>query len=245
MTSETEKDEAEQATGEENQEGAPDNLQDSQGGGQMIGWKVCESGRIRYQTLEKLSIPELLRLITGVNRCAKRVLSRLEALSELKEFSIESLVERTGITVRQAERILAGCELGRRLSRTSQVNGEFIRDPQPVYELMRDRQGRQEIFSVILLNSKNRIIRVVDVSKGSLNQAVIEAREVFRPAIISSAQACILTHNHPSHDPTPSREDIALTKRLVKIGKEIGITVLDHVIVAGGMFTSMMENGLM
>ena len=154
-------------------------------------------------------------------------------------------MQRAGITSRQAERILAGCELGRRLSGTSQVNGNSICDPQPVYELMKSRQGSQEIFSVILLNSKNRIIRVVDISKGSLNQAVVEAREVFRPAIISSANAVILTHNHPSHDPTPSREDVALTKRLVKVGKEIGITVLDHVIVAGSSFTSMMENGLM
>ena len=211
----------------------------------MIEWKVCESQRIQYQTLEKLSVPELLRMITGVGRCAKRVLNRLEALSDLRELSVESLVERTGVTVRQAERILAGCELGRRLSGFSQVNGECIRDPQPVYELMKGRQDRQEIFSVILLNSKNRIIRVVDVSKGSLNQAVVEAREVFRPAIISSACGVILTHNHPSGDPTPSREDVALTKRLSQVGKEIGITVLDHVIVADHRFASMREEGLM
>ena len=114
----------------------------------MIDWKVCESQRLQYQTLEKLSVPELLRLITGVGRCAKRVLSRLEALSDLRELSVESLVERTGIPLRQAERILAGCELGRRLSGLSQVNGESIRDPQPVYELMKDRQGRQEVFAV-------------------------------------------------------------------------------------------------
>ena len=210
----------------------------------MIEWRVCESQRIQYQTLEKLSIPELLRLIT-VNGCAERVLNRLEAITDLKEFSVESLVERTGVTVRQAERILAGCELGRRLDGTTQVDGESIREPQAIYELMKDRQGNQEIFSVILLNSKNRIIRVVDVSKGSLNQAVIEAREVFRPAIISSAHAVILTHNHPSGDPTPSREDIALTKRLSQVGKEIGINVLDHVIVAGNSYSSLMENGLM
>ena len=210
----------------------------------MIDWKVCESQRIQYQTLEKLSVPELLSLIT-VNGCAERVLNRLEALSDLKELSVESLVQRTGITARQSERILAGCELGRRLSGTSQVNGESIREPQAIYKLMKDRQCNQEIFSVILLNSKNRVIRVVDVAKGSLNQAVIEPREVFRPAIIGSACGVILTHNHPSHDPTPSREDIALTKRLSQVGKEIGITVLDHVIVAGEFFTSMMENGLM
>ena len=99
-----------------------------------------------------------------------------------------------------------------------------------------------EIFKVILLNTKNQLIHGVEISKGSLNQTIVHPREVFNKAIKNSAASLILIHNHPSGDPAPSQEDIALTQTLVKSGQLLGIPVLDHIIIGNGDYYSFADN---
>jgi DNA repair protein RadC len=104
---------------------------------------------------------------------------------------------------------------------------------------MRDLQ--QEEFHSLLLNTQHRVIRDVLVTRGILDASLIHPREVFRPAIVESAAGVILVHNHPSGDPTPSREDRAVTRQLAEAGRAIGIPVLDHVILGEGRYVSIGE----
>ncbi len=103
----------------------------------------------------------------------------------------------------------------------------------------------REQFMVLLLNTKNRIIGTNVVSIGSLNASIVHPREVFRPAILAPCAAVILAHNHPSGDPSPSMEDMELTKRLDEAGKILGIKVLDHVVIGETSYFSFKEKGLM
>ena len=97
----------------------------------------------------------------------------------------------------------------------------------------------------LLLDGKNRVIREVRISEGSLNQSIVHPREVFNPAVRESAAAVILVHNHPTGDPTPSREDLDLTRRLKEAGELMGIRVLDHVIIGDGSYVSLADRGVL
>lgn len=107
------------------------------------------------------------------------------------------------------------------------------------------RDRRKEHFMALLLDGKNRIIREVQISEGSLNQSIVHPREVFSPAVRESAAAIILVHNHPTGDPTPSREDMEITRRLREAGDMMGIRVLDHIIIGDGRFLSFTDRGMM
>lgn len=118
--------------------------------------------------------------------------------------------------------------------------------PKQVYELFRNLiYETKEIFITLHLDGKNRIICFDRVSVGSLNQSIVHPREVFKGAILSSAAALILVHNHPSGDPAPSAEDRAITKRLVEVGDLVGIRILDHIIIGSGEYLSFTEQGLL
>ena len=101
------------------------------------------------------------------------------------------------------------------------------------------------MFLVAGLNTRNQTVREITVARGSLNECVVHPREVFRPLIAEAAAKVILVHNHPSGDPTPSPEDVALTKRLSEAGRLLGITVIDHVIVSRNAYSSLQDLGLM
>lgn len=122
-----------------------------------------------------------------------------------------------------------------------------IRGPEDAYRFLRKQlEGKdREHFVVILLSSKNAVIGVETVSVGTLNASIVHPREVFKPAVVNSAAAILLLHNHPSGIPTPSQEDIAITKRIKKAGEVLGIDVLDHVIVGKGTYQSLKELGVM
>jgi DNA repair protein RadC len=107
------------------------------------------------------------------------------------------------------------------------------------------RDAGKEYFLTLLLDGKNRIIRRVQVSEGPLNQSIVQPREVFIPAVKESAAAIILVHNHPTGDPAPSSEDIAITRRLREAGDIMGIKVLYHIIIGDGEFVSFVERGLL
>ena len=104
---------------------------------------------------------------------------------------------------------------------------------------------RREVFLALLLDSKNRLIREVQISEGSLNASIVHPREVFAPVLRESAAAILFVHNHPSGDPTPSREDIEITKRLKQVGDLMGVRVLDHIIVGNGDYVSLADRGLL
>lgn len=126
------------------------------------------------------------------------------------------------------------------------VGTDRFTTPQQVYELFRDLiLETKEHFLALHLDGKNRIVCFDRISVGSLNQSIVHPREVFKGAILSSAAALILVHNHPTGDPTPSAEDRAITKRLSEVGDLVGIRVLDHVIVGDGQYLSFVERGLL
>ena len=124
------------------------------------------------------------------------------------------------------------CELTKRKYRGQKPSE--IRGPDDVVAFLdpRLRREQREHFLVLLLNARHEVIGRETVSIGSLNASIVHPREVFRPALIASAAAVVLVHNHPSGDPEPSEEDLSITKRLVEAGELLGIGVLDHVIVA-------------
>ncbi len=102
----------------------------------------------------------------------------------------------------------------------------------------------QEVFGVLILNTKHKIVAVHEISRGTLNASIVHPREVFKPAILHNAAAIICFHNHPSGDPKPSKEDIKITQQLVEAGKIMEIEVLDHIIVGDERYTSLKERGI-
>jgi DNA repair protein RadC len=150
--------------------------------------------------------------------------------------------------VRRA-RLLAAMELARRLHPTPAGVGPPaapLETPRQVFEWARPYARREkEHFLVLQLNTRHVPKKLEVVSVGSLNASIVHPREVFRSAILEAAAALILVHNHPSGDPTPSRDDICTTDRLARVGEMVGIHVLDHVILAGESFFSFKEEGLM
>ncbi|MNW46378.1 hypothetical protein D3C74_236710 [compost metagenome] len=142
---------------------------------------------------------------------------------------------------KQAEKLL---ELVRRVMEEAPIR--YIRKPEDVYEMVAADMSSldKEHFMIILLNTKNRIISKEIIAVGSLNKAIIHPREVFKSAIIKGAASIVCVHNHPSGDPTPSPEDVGLTKRLINSGEILGIDVLDHVIVGTEGYVSLKEQGM-
>lgn len=163
----------------------------------------------------------------------------------LREASIEELTSQPGIGPAKAALIKAAVELGRRISLDVQQK-LVIKSPDDVkHMLMEDmRYFDREHFRVLYLDRKGGLIFVEDVSIGSLHSAIVHPREVFKTAVKRSAASIILVHNHPSGDPTPSNEDIDITRRLIEAGNVLGIEVLDHVIIGEGRYCSLKSKGL-
>jgi DNA repair protein RadC len=107
------------------------------------------------------------------------------------------------------------------------------------------QEEAQEVFGILILNTKNKIAAVHEVSRGTLNASMVHPREVFKPAVLHNAAAIICFHNHPSGDTEPSKEDIKITNRLVEAGKIMGIEILDHIIVGDDRYVSLKERGVM
>ncbi|WP_088554542.1 RadC family protein [Calderihabitans maritimus] len=202
---------------------------------------------------QALSNAELLAILirTGSARetaldLAQKLLCRPNGLRYLVEASIEELSSIKGMGLAKAAQIKAAVELGRRLATSSSELRPCIRSPEDVIRLVMEemRYLDREHFRAISLNTKNQVIAMDTVSVGSLNSSIVHPRELFKEAIRRSAAALVLVHNHPSGDPTPSQEDIDVTRRLAEAGQILGIKVLDHVIIGDGKYLSMKEKGL-
>ena len=137
-------------------------------------------------------------------------------------------------------------ELGRRVFAPEEECAPVVTGPESAYALVRDLGNKKrEHFVAIYLNARNALISREVISIGSLNASLVHPREVFFPAVREVAANIILAHNHPSGDVTPSKEDVDLTRRLVKAGELMGVEVLDHIVVGGRRFTSLKSKGLM
>lgn len=160
----------------------------------------------------------------------------------------DDLVALRGVGPATAARLLACVEMSRRVVRPSTECRPVVSTPEDVVALCGPQlRGRdREHFIALALNTKNRLVRLIEVSVGSLNASIVHPRELFKDAVRASAASVVVVHNHPSGDPTPSGADIQLTRRLVKAGDVLGVEVLDHVVIgAGGEHASLRELGLM
>lgn len=166
-------------------------------------------------------------------------------LAGLADIPLAELMSIKGISKNKAARILAAVEMSRRIGRGFNKTPNVITCPDDAaeYAMPRFKNEQREHFAVILVNIKNHILDMPIISVGSLTASVVHPREVFKAAIKRTAAALILVHNHPSGDPTPSREDITTTARLVEVGKLMDIPVLDHIIIGRDRYVSFKEKG--
>jgi len=168
-------------------------------------------------------------------------------LRELGSADLAEICSIKGMGPAKATGIKAAFALAARFQSRKLEHLDRFTSPRQVFDYFHHefRDTRKEYFLTLLLDGKNRIIRRVQVSEGSLNQSIVHPREVFIPAVKESAAAIILVHNHPTGDPAPSSEDIAITRRLREAGDIMGIKVLDHIIIGDGEFVSFVERGLL
>ncbi len=157
---------------------------------------------------------------------------------------VKELAKMKGLGLAKAATIIAALELGRRVALAEPQSRDSITSPEDGVALLmpRLRYETKEHFLVVLLNSKNKVLQIEQISEGSLNSSVVHPREVFMPAVLHHAAAILAAHNHPSGDPTPSKEDKDLTKTLAEAGKYMGIPVLDHIIIGDASYFSFKEH---
>ncbi|MCS6774906.1 MAG: DNA repair protein RadC [Chloroherpetonaceae bacterium] len=175
------------------------------------------------------------------------LLSHFEGLRGVANATIEQMSRIKGVGPVKAVQIASAFELGRRLAALSDEERPVIRCSQDVANLLMPelRDARKECLKSLLLDTKNRVIRILTVSVGTLDSSLVHPREVFRDAVVASAASLIVAHNHPSGDPTPSPEDKRITLRLAECGRLLGIELLDHIILGHNRFVSLKERGLL
>ncbi len=209
--------------------------------------------RLRDQGAQVLHNNELLAIllrtgVAGLNsvQLAQELLMKFHGLAGLHEANYAELVASRGIGDAKAAQIKAAIELGRRLAAEKPEQRHLIQSPEQAAELLRYEMSAldQEHLRVLLLDTRNQLLRIVEVYHGSLNTSLIRISEVFRDAVRDNAAAIIVVHNHPSGDPSPSPEDIAVTRAIVEAGKLLDIEVLDHLIIGQGRFISLKAKGL-
>lgn len=218
-------------------------------------WRDDEKPRERLIKFgaENLSDAEILAILISSGTqgfsaldIARYLLDKYDSLNNLARLDYSHFKATKGIGTAKAIILSAAFELSRRVSPADFSEKKVMSSPQDVanYFIQKLKDENVETFRVLLLNSSNQIFREVIVSKGSINLSVVHPREVFKVAISESAVSIILLHNHPSGNPTPSKEDIKITKQLVEAGNIINIKVIDHIIIAGRNFYSFLEHNL-
>lgn len=207
--------------------------------------------RLLTKGVKSLSDAELLAIILrngspkeNVLDLSKNILSH-HNLKELSRKRVNKLKTIFGIGEVKACQIIASFELGRRLASFSEGRRQTINSAKDIakYFSAEMRSLKKEHFKVVYLNSRKKIMNEETIFVGSVNESIVHPREVFQGAIVEGATAIIVVHNHPSGDPTPSEEDIEVTKELVLCGNLLGITVLDHVIIGDKKYLSLQEQG--
>ena len=210
--------------------------------------KLILNGRHTLSDAELIAI--LIR--TGVKNItavelAKQILHQCNNnLSELSRLNVKDLARIKGMGTVKAISVIAALELGRRRRESEAIKKEMITSSADIVELVQPQLAdlSHEEFWLILLNRANHIITKIVLSKGGISGTVVDPRLVFKAAIDHQASGIILCHNHPSGNPKPSNEDVVLTKKLRDAGKNLDISILDHIIIAGSTFYSFADEGV-
>lgn len=206
--------------------------------------------RLRAYGPGRLSAAELLAIILRVGtasenavRLGERLLARFKGLEGISKATFGELKAEHGLGEAKAAQVQAALELGRRLMALQPEDRVSVRSPQDVFNLLRADMALldQERLRVVLLNARNQVVGTPEIYRGSVNSAHVRVAEVLRPAVRENCPSMVVAHNHPSGDPTPSAADVTLTRELVAAGKQMGIEVLDHIIIGQGSFVSMKE----
>jgi DNA repair protein RadC len=208
--------------------------------------------RLSAQGPQSLSDAELLALLLGSGRpglnavdMAAAVITSVGGLVGLAQATAAELRQQPGIGAARASVIQAAVELGRRVAGSRPERGRRLAAASDLWSHYRARlaYAPSEEFWVIGVDVRHRVVLEACIARGSLTGVEVHPREVFRPLIRASAAAALLCHNHPSGDPSPSRQDLELTVRLKEVGELCGISILDHVVVASEGYTSLAERG--
>ncbi|KXK10845.1 MAG: DNA repair protein RadC [Chloroflexi bacterium OLB14] len=191
----------------------------------------------------------LLRVgVRGENavEVGQRLLKVFGGIQGLHRAPFKELMNQHGMGEAKASQIKAAIELGRRLSVEAPEEKFVINSPADAAGLVQYEMSalEQEHLRVILLDRRNKVLEIVEVYKGSVNSSQVRVGELFKEAIRANASSLIVTHNHPSGDPTPSPDDVAVTRAIVQAGKLLDIDVLDHLVIGAGKFVSLKEKGL-
>ena len=206
------------------------------------------SYRLEQYGAGALSLTELLALAVGFPSLteAEEILVKGNKLTGLATMPWSELVSLKGISRIRAARIRAAFELGRRLLVASPVDRPVVKSPADAANLIMGEMQvlEQEHLVTVILDTKNHVLKVHTVYIGSLNSAQVRVGELFKEAIRCNAAAVIVAHNHPSGDPTPSPEDVGVTRQIVEAGKLLNIDVLDHLVIGQGRWVSLKERGL-
>jgi DNA repair protein RadC len=209
--------------------------------------------RLRDFGPSALSNAELVAILLGtgtkrenVLNLATRLLSQHDGLNGLARMSFAELRAEHGLGVAKAAQLRAALELGLRLASSHPEARAIVRSPADVAGLLMTEMSllSQESLRVLLLNTKNQVLRVHEVYHGSVDSAAVRPAEVFREAVRENCPQLIAVHNHPSGDPTPSADDIAVTADLVQAGRYLDIELLDHIVIGQGRFVSLKERNL-
>jgi DNA repair protein RadC len=209
--------------------------------------------RLKAQGAEALRNEELLAILLRVGvrgenavEVGSRLLRTFGGLAGIHRAPFDELMSAKGIGEAKAAQIKAAIELGHRLGKEGAEPRQTINNPADVAELVGHDMSKLEYerLIVILLDTRNHVLETVEIYKGSVNTAQVRAADVFKSAVRRNATALIVVHNHPSGDPTPSPDDVAVTRELIKAGELIDVKVLDHIIIGQGRHVSMKERGL-
>ncbi len=217
-----------------------------------------QADRPREKLLERgpdaLSDAELLAVLlrtgvagTDVLEMAERWLAEAGGLEGLAAADRRSVLKRNGVGPAKGSVVAAALELGRRLARSGLVREPVLDRPEAVADYLARSFGaaRVERFGTVTLDARNRLLRVHELHRGGRSHADVEPAEIFHNAILDNAHAVIVWHTHPSGDPSPSEDDVALTRRLADAGRLLNIAVLDHLVVARAGFVSLRQRGLL
>jgi DNA repair protein RadC len=216
-----------------------------------------ESDRPRERLIAKgaqaLSKAELLAILLRVGvpgenavQLGQRLLNKFDGLAGIHRAPFEELLNEHGLGQAKAAQIKAAIELGRRLNTEAPDEPHTINSPNDAAELVRYEMSalEQEHLRVILLDTRNHVLDIQEVYKGSVNSSQVRVGEVFKGAVRRGAAAIIVVHNHPSGDPTPSPDDAAITRAIIEAGKLLDVEVLDHLVIGQGNWVSLKERGL-
>lgn len=208
--------------------------------------KLAQWGASSLREYELLAI--LLRTGTAqmsALQLAQHLLHKFGGVRGVMHASVQELANIKGMGLAKATQIAAAMELGRRVALSHFHERPQIRSPEDVYQLtyVQLLGERREHFIAVMLDTKNRVLRTETISIGTLDSSLVHPREVYRSVIREGAANWIAVHNHPSGDPTPSPEDIAITRQLKDAGELLGVELLDHLILGDGNYTSLREKG--